>query len=188
MELKSEKTLQQPKAVKIDETHFILEESYTYYWTMKGENADNHCESYEVENWIQVEKGFRWDGASVPKLFWNWGFKTDGAHRAAALIHDFIYVNKGKLPHGSMISKYKNETNQNQYGSFSRVDADRLFGRMMKEAGVSKFRRRLMKFAVSSFGWIYWQDGPDLMRGFIYRLFLTLMVATTLVISLKLYF
>lgn len=188
MQLKSERNLEQPKAVKIDETHFILEEAYSYYWSMKGENADDLNEDFSVENWIIVKDGFRWDGASVPKIFWNWGFKTDGKHRAAALIHDFIYVNKGKLPQGSMISKYKNQTAQNQYGSFSRVDADRLFGRMMKEAGVSKLRRNLMWFAVSSFGWIYWPDGPDLMRGFILRASIFLMTLVSLVILTLIYF
>lgn len=161
--------LKQPLATKVDETHFILEEDYTYYWTMPGENADNPSEKYVIENWIIVKAGFRWDGASVPKFLWRFGFKTDGKHRAAALVHDFVYVYHGNLPDGAMISRYKEKSNQNQYGSLSREDADRLFGRMMKEAGVSKRRRNFMKWGVTWFGWIFWQDGIDLKRAAIIK-------------------
>lgn len=185
MKLEAQKSLPQPQATKIDDTHFILAEDYIYYWAIPGENSDNAQETYEVENWIKVSAGFRWDGASVPKLFWNLGFKTDGRHRAAALIHDFVYINKGKLPVGTMISKYKDKVDQIQYGSFSRKDADRLFGKMMKQAEVHWFRRFLMKFAVSKFGWIYWQDGPDLMKGFIIKLISFAVLVSMLIILLK---
>lgn len=185
MKLEVQTSLQQPLATKIDDTHFMLKEDYVYYWKMEGTNSDNEAEKFDVESWIIVSAGFRWDGASVPKLFWNLGFKTDGRHRAAALIHDFVYINKGKLPVGTMISKYKDKVDQIQYGSFSRKDADRLFGKMMKEADVHPFRRRLMKFAVSKFGWIYWQDGPDLMKGFIIKLISFAILVSMLIILLK---
>ncbi|MBK6525073.1 MAG: DUF1353 domain-containing protein [Crocinitomicaceae bacterium] len=171
----------QPIATKIDDTHFILKEDYVYYWKMPGLNADNTSEKYDVENWIIVKAGFRWDGASVPKFLWRFGFKTDGQHRAAALVHDFVYVYHGNLPEGSMISRYKDELHQNQYGSFSREDADRLFGRMMKEAGVSKGRRNFMKWGVTWFGWIFWQDGVDLKRGAVIKLLSFLAVLSTLI-------
>ncbi|NOQ27982.1 MAG: DUF1353 domain-containing protein [Bacteroidales bacterium] len=156
-----------PKAIKIDNTHFILQEDYSYTWMKDGANASDPSETYKVESTIIVNKGFRWDGASIPKLFWSWGFTPDGKYRAAALVHDFIYIYKGKLPKGSMISNYISDSgtieDQIQYGSFSRKDADRLFGKMMKENQVAIGRRKIMKYMVMKFGWIYWKDGPYLM-------------------------
>ncbi len=110
-------------------------EDYEYSWEMDADDADDK-NKIELHNRILVKEGFRWDGASVPKILWGLGFKPDGKHRAAALVHDFIYINKGMLPAGSMYSSYTQIKDQIQYGSITRKDADRLFGRMMKEAGV----------------------------------------------------
>lgn len=176
--------LKQPVATKVDDTHFILKEDYVYYWTMPGENADNGNEKYVIENWIIVKAGFRWDGASIPKFLWKRGFPTDGKHRAAALIHDFIYVNKGNLPEGSMISRYQDELHQIQYGSFARIDADRLFGRMMREGGVHPKKRSFMTAGVIWLGWIFWPDGTDLKIGVILKMVCLLSILTTLTVVL----
>lgn len=172
--------LAHPVATFINETHFVLNEPFIYHWRIEASNADRHNQRYPIDSWIIVKAGFRWDGASVPKLFRGLGFATDGKHRAAALIHDFIYVNKGKLPAGSMYSTYDGFKDQIQYGTFSRFDADRLFFRMMGQAGVNKTRKKLMWFAVSKFGWIYWQDGPDLFKALLFRFFGFLMMLAIL--------
>jgi len=171
-----------PIATEIDKTHFVLNTHYVYYWQMEAGNADNEEETFPIDTWIVVQSGFRWDGASVPKFFWGLGFETDGKHRAAALIHDFIYVNKGKMPSGSMFSTYSGLTEQMQHGSFSRYDADRLFLKMMAQAGVGPIRRKLMWFAVSKFGWIFWQDGPDLFRALLFKTVSFLMIIAILVL------
>lgn len=176
--------LKQPVATKIDDTHFILKEDYVYYWKMPGVNADHLNEKYDVENWIIVKAGFRWDGASVPQFLWKRGYPTDGKHRAAALIHDFIYVNKGNLPDGSMISRYQNEPNQIQYGSFARIDADRLFGRMMREAGVPEKKRKFMTGGVMWLGWIFWADGTDLKIGAVMKIISLMAILITLTVML----
>jgi len=165
-------TIHQPVAIRINETHFLLKEDYVYYWTVDGKDAGpvesmgrHVAPKIIVHNWIVVKAGFRWDGASVPGFLRKFGFATDGSHRAAALIHDFVYVHEGELPVGSMISEIGDSgIYQSQSGSFSREDADRLFGKMMKQGGVNKRKRLFMKWGVSSFGWIFWQDGPDLKR------------------------
>ena len=165
-----------PEAIKIDRTLFILKKDYSYEWPMDLENPGSNDPAI-VCNRITIEKGFRWDGASVPKAFWWLGFKPDGPHRAAALVHDFIYIHKGKLPEKSFQADYNGVGWHRQSGSFSRKDSDRLFGRMMRESGVKKTRRRLMKFAVSWFGWIYWQDGPDVMKGTLLKTILVILFA-----------
>ena len=156
--------MDQPKAILTDKTHYILVEDFVYEWKMQAQDADDESRILTLINKIVVKQGFRWDGASVPKILWGLGFKPDGDHRAAALVHDFIYIYKGKLPEGSMLSSYDDKKEQVQYGSFSRKDSDRMFGRMMREAGVPKFRRTLMKWAVQLFGWLYWKDGTDIFR------------------------
>lgn len=173
-----------PTAFLTDETHYILVEDYEYQWHMVAVEADTG-EKVDLLNTIRVREGFRWDGASVPEILWAMGFKPDGPHRAAALIHDYIYIHKGKLPEGSIISSYNGKTDQVQHGSFSRKDADRMFGHMMKEARVHPFRRDMMKWAVTLFGWIYWKDGPDVLRNTILKfiVFAVLLFSAVMVIG-----
>ena len=162
------KSFEQPLAVIIDETRYILQQDFTYEWKMsvqkiEHENADVVLlpKPEDVLNRITVPKGFRWDGASIPKIFWRINFKPDGKHRAAALVHDLIYIYKGKLPGELFQAKYQSTDWHPQSGSFSRSDADRMFGKLMKEAGVNKFYRGTMFWFVRFFGWMFWTDGTD---------------------------
>ena len=124
--------LPKPKAIFTDRTHYILVEDYIYPWKTDASDADDENKNkIDLNNKIVIKEGFRWDGASVPKLLWGLGFEPDGDHRAAALVYDFIYINKGMLPAGSMYSSYAEKKDQIQYGSISRKDADRMFGRMI---------------------------------------------------------
>lgn len=176
--------IKEVKATRIDHKHFILDEDYSYCWTMEAHNADDHNQKYPVTTTITVPKGFRWDGASVPKMFWSWGFETDGKHRAAALVHDFIYIHEGKLPEGTMVSSYLDYENVIQHGSFSRLDSDRLFGKMMSQAGVDKTRKKIMTIVVKYFGWIYWSDGPSLIWKSIIAGIALAMLTTIFIIAL----
>lgn len=87
-------------------------------------------EDFEAHG-IVVPKGFRHDGATMSKLL----FQRDGIHRAAALVHDYIY-------------EYKI--------GYTRKQADRLFKKMLKEYGVKSPHVFLAYGAVWVFGWMYW--------------------------------
>lgn len=96
---------------------------------------------------VRVDKNFRYDGASVPRLAWTFsGLRPDGLLRAAALIHDIIYIADGK--------PYKMQSNNEYFIHFKtklkwkRKDADKLFLKIMLESGVSKWRARLAYRAV----------------------------------------
>lgn len=158
-----------PKAMVISDTLYSLLSDYQYEWDLEIKDPTY---GPTLKNRITIQSGFRWDGASIPKLFWSIGFKPDGPHRAAALVHDFIYIYKGKLPKGSFHSKSSSGQWNEQFGFFSRKDSDRLFGKMMRDSGVPRLRRFIMKIVVMLLGWIYWQDGPDLMRGIVLRIIL----------------
>lgn len=84
---------------------------------------------------FEVPAGFRTDFASVPRIF-QMLIPKNGGHDAPAIVHDYFYRMK---PFG-----------------ISRLDADRLFLRMMKEVGVNKVRRTLMYCAVRIMGWRYY--------------------------------
>lgn len=87
-----------PEIAPLDEklfgkNRFRLLETYTYEWRYKI-NEDTYGD-YK----IIVPKNFISDGASVPSLITRLaGIQRDGEHRTAALLHDWFYHHKGRLP------------------------------------------------------------------------------------------
>lgn len=90
----------------------------------------------------EIPVGLVVDGASVPR--WAWSFMpSDGLHRAAALFHDWLYINRGHLPDGFTYTK--------EY-------ADNAFYNLMVEAGVSPRRAGVAYRAVRLFGQSAWDS------------------------------
>lgn len=108
-------------------------------------------------NRVLVPAGFTYDGASVPRLAWTiTGIRPDGLLRAAAAVHDWFYRNRGNLPEGCHTFRINEMEWQSVIGRWNRKDCDRLFGRMMREAGVSPFKRKLAYLAVRALGGWSW--------------------------------
>jgi len=86
---------------------------------------------YEInEDEYNILAGFKYDGASIPKVFWSLiGGKFHPDFQLAALLHDYMYAMK-----------------------LGRNKADRYFHRLLLKRGVSKIKARLMYLAVSWFG------------------------------------
>lgn len=82
---------------------------------------------------VQVPVGFHTDFASVPRPFWVL-VSPFGIHGAAAIVHDYLYVNQG---------------------NWKRQEVDALFYEMLGVLGV-KWRRPLMWLGVRLGGWIGW--------------------------------
>ncbi len=158
--------LEQPLMVPIGPIEYKLTEEYAYYW----EDED------EVIHRIVVPQGVETDGATVPQVVWSMsGIRPDGLIRAAALVHDWIYVNDGDLPDGShtiwtgtkhefynLYYPYRKENSvEHNYAEkwvdedryWSHRDADKLFAKIMKEAGMAGFRVQIAYLAVRMFGW-----------------------------------
>jgi len=144
-------SLQQPSLIPISDKWYRLTQDYQYTW-----EAENNT-------WrVVVFAGFETDIASVPRVVWTiTGIIPDGLHRAAAVIHDLLYMASGapKKPNGTL------EYFSSVFGSWQacklpmgRKNCDRLFCRIMKEAGVSKLKRDLMYQKVREFGWIPWRN------------------------------
>jgi hypothetical protein len=126
---------------------YQLVEDYTYDW--------KHTD--RLHRIITVPRGFVCDGASVPRLVWTLsGITPDGLIRAAALVHDYIYRHKGKLPrntYGVLRDGVYEDISENIW---TREDADKLFARIMREAGVPKIKRRAAYLGVRTGGWASW--------------------------------
>lgn len=104
-------------------------------------------ESYTYEN-ISIPEGFLYDGASVPLLIGALiGFSPDGIHRAAALVHDWIYANKGWVP-----------LTDGKMRKFSRKDTDKIFLKILKECGVMHWHVALIYPVVRIFGGLHWEN------------------------------
>lgn len=89
-------------------------------------------------NIIKIPAGFRYDGATSSQFL----FQRDGIHRAAALVHDFLYEKKGKV--GNL--------------RFSRKDVDKIFKSMLKQYGVKSWHVSVSYVVVRAVGWVWWND------------------------------
>jgi len=147
-------SISQPNNVPVAERLYRLKEEYVYDWEKQTRSEDETTQSR-----IVVPAGFLYDGASVPRIAWTLsGILPDGLIRAAALVHDWLYRYRGHIPTGSYQYLDQAGTWQDYYAAWSREDADRLFGRMMREAGMSKRSRRTASRAVRWFGWLAWRE------------------------------
>lgn len=93
---------------------------------------------YERENQIiQVNKGFDFDGASVPQMLWGFGLSPmTGGYQRAACLHDALYA-----------SEY-----------FDRKTCDCIFLEAMASDGVPYTKRMAMFYAVRMFGGQVWKE------------------------------
>lgn len=144
--MKSKQPVNVPIILNSGEPGYKLVEKYTYIWKAKGTTWQ-----------IIIPKGYKSDGASVPRLVWTLsGLTPDGLIRAAALIHDFIYDHSGQLPCGSFKYVVEGVWYNCTEIDWTRKEADQLFANIMKECGVSKFKRRVAYLAVRVGGWTGW--------------------------------
>ena len=84
---------------------------------------------------IYVPEDFLTDGASIPKIFWSIIGGVLGRYGAAAVLHDFLYVE----------------------GIYTRRRSDKIFLEAMKVLKVSWWKRRAMYYAVRGFAWGPWK-------------------------------
>jgi hypothetical protein len=146
--------MRQPSLIPISDVgpyRYQLEKDFTYRWRA------------EKKTWIiTIPAGFTSDGASSPRWVWTLaGITPDGLHRAAALVHDFLYRYGGRLPFGSF--NRWNEMSERWEPvavPWTRKQVDKLFANMLAEYGVSKTRRRMMYLAVRMMGGWSWRAVP----------------------------
>lgn len=135
-------TYTSPLLVPINDYLYRLMDDWYYQW-----------EHEDVVYRVIAFRGFTCDIASVPRFFWSWGFLPDGLHRGAAVIHDLLCRYRGAptTPDG-LYQKAVDGLWVDVPVVLSRKDCDRLFCRIMREAGTSKLKANLMFLAVRAWG------------------------------------
>lgn len=84
-----------------------------------------------------IPKGYCYDGASIPRLFWRIvGANTDNKFLIAALIHDVL-------------------CEHHEYVNYNRAFSTNVFNALLKESDVCAFRRFLMKNSVACFQTVF---------------------------------
>lgn len=83
---------------------------------------------------IKIPHGFITDLASIPRIFHSL-IPVNGKHRAAAIVHDYLYVTQ----------------------IMARAESDRIFLEAMEDLGVRWSQRWAMYSAVRAGGWLPWQ-------------------------------
>ena len=115
-----------PDSRPISDKIYQLFNDYRYEWNLKVK--DKQGIEKIIKNRITIPAGFRYDGASVPRIFWTIsGIRPDGLQRAAALVHDMIYMQKGDLPNGIQEQEVSPNKWGPVYGNWNRYYCDRLF-------------------------------------------------------------
>jgi hypothetical protein len=94
---------------------------------------------------ITVPKGFQFDRASIPRLFWIFISKDDLSN-VPPMFHDLLYRFGGVLP-DSYVSPYT---------TFSRLETDYLFKHLMERCGVKPWRLFCAYQAVRNFATFAW--------------------------------
>ena len=133
------KYLPQPDIRPLGESgkeRYVLNEDYSFaFYNREGLQA------------LTIMKGFKYDGASVPR--WAMaliGFERDGVHRAASLVHDWLYVNGGRV----------DENDVNLTYIYDRHEADTIFLKAMEYHGIKSWHARIAYIAVRISGRFVW--------------------------------
>lgn len=92
--------------------------------------------------YIEVPEGFKFDLASIPRVFWRLIAPFE-LSVAAPLVHDYLYRYKGFWALGKQ--------------DLTRAECDRVFFNIMTEEGVVAWRRYFAYWAVRVFGGITWE-------------------------------
>ena len=96
---------------------------------------------------ITVWSGFKYDRASIPRIFWIL-IDKDSLSNVPPLFHDLLYRHGGVLPM-NQVSPYR---------KFSRKDTDDLFFELMTKCGVKPWRRLAAYKAVRTFSAFAWNE------------------------------
>ena len=134
-------SLKQPNIIPVKESGELYELAETFKIDIRRFGGKKN---------LTIPKGFRYDGASVPRWLWSiTGLSRDGIHRVAALVHDFLYENRGFQ-----------ENEKHEYW-LSRKEVDDVFREMLIELGVADHRVFIAYWGARAFGRLYWNDLID---------------------------
>ena len=136
----------QPVVQVLGPDRFRTLRPHVYHWTVR--ELDHRLAR------MAIPAGFEFAGASVPRVAHAFIGRLD-LGLVAPLYHDWLYHYGGRPPQGShewLIGDRWRPVEE----PWTRREADRLFGRHMREEGVPRWRRRAAYRAVRVFGGGSW--------------------------------
>lgn len=134
---------------------YVLRADYTATWRARDGRTLR----------LTAPAGFRSDGSSewllvpllgllhaLPWLAWLFGVGADGPHRAAALVHDYLYRNRDQI---ALIAR-PGFLVREDYVAYNRADADHAFLALALAAGMPRWRAWPRWAALRLVGWAWW--------------------------------
>lgn len=113
-----------------DGSLWTLKEPFRY-WTVSEGKGDL----------IVIPAGFQTDFASIPRVFWTI-LPPYGDYGKAAIVHDYLYSNRGKVGDKT----------------YTRKECDEIFLFAMKSLSVGWLKRYVIYFAVRGFAGFAWES------------------------------
>lgn len=100
---------------------------------------------------LHVPAGFRFDGASTPRLTWLFGYRPDALLLIPGLYHDFAYR------HGYVMAAHRDERGwRNSTICLDKGQSDKMMKRMMREITRLSAPAVAAYVALALFGWPAW--------------------------------
>ena len=96
------------------------------------------------KNTIVIPAGFRYDVASIPRIFWPLIAPRELGYKAP-LVHDYLLSKQGYVSIETDGIRTR--------AHFFRPSIDKIFAVLMREAGVPRWKRRLAYRAVRLWSW-----------------------------------
>jgi hypothetical protein len=138
-------TKQFTKPLKVQ---YIGEDRKQAIWELT-ESFQYHVGSYPSDFIIHIESGFKTDFATVPRTLWS-VFSPTGKYIKAAVIHDYLTDNKGKIIYYKSEEDIQNK--QCYYKEIPKKKVDEIFKEAMGVLGVSPIVKYIVWKTVSMFG------------------------------------
>lgn len=91
-----------------------------------------------------IPEGFVFDGASIPKYFWNW-LSPVGILLVPGLVHDYMYANEGLLKKDRTMTAKKTQK-----------ECDEIFRDVAIDINGFKIINWIAYYALRAFGWVAW--------------------------------
>lgn len=96
---------------------------------------------------ITVPASFTYDGASIPRIFWQLGSPYDSCYDSPSCVHDYLYR---KQSDGQVLK-------ENKFVTIPRKNADKIYRKLLIQNGNSKPKSYFIYGIVRIFGWMFFK-------------------------------
>jgi hypothetical protein len=128
-------------------------------WILEEQvNVDINSKQLAKAVGVEIPKGFKFDLSTIPRFLWGFIAPFE-LSIIAPLVHDFLYVNKGKLTiNDQNLLCVAEEGDEGIIVHISRLETDSIFLEHMKMEGIGFAKRWMAYLGVRLIGGIFWKD------------------------------